>query len=95
MTKAVWNGNVLAESDDVETVDGSVYFPESAVHREYLKFSSTTSLSPWKGIARYYTVTAGGQENPDAAWYYPNPKAPARQTKGRIAFWRGVEIEKN
>lgn len=94
MAKAVWNGKIVAESDTTVTVEGNVYFPESAVKREYLRPSSTTSTCPWKGQAKYYTVFIDGQENPDAAWYYPNPKPAARNIKGHIAFWRGVEIEK-
>lgn len=94
MAKAVWNGKVVAESDTTVTVEGNVYFPESTVKREYLRPSSTTSTCPWKGQAKYYTIFIDGQENPDAAWYYPNPKPAARNIKGHIAFWRGVEVEK-
>ena len=94
MAKAVWNGKVVAESDKVETVEGNLYFPESSVKREYLRPSSTTSTCPWKGQARYYTLFIDGQENQDAAWYYPDPKPAARNIKNHIAFWRGVEIEK-
>jgi len=35
-----------------------------------------------------------GQENQDAAWYYPDPKPAAKNIKNHVAFWRGVEIEK-
>jgi uncharacterized protein (DUF427 family) len=94
MAKALWNGKVLAESDTYETVEGNVYFPEGAVNREYLRPSSTTSTCPWKGQARYYSLLVDGQENQDAAWYYPNPKPAARNIKNHIAFWRGVEVEK-
>jgi len=94
MAKAVWNGKVIAESDTYETVEGNVYFPESAVKREFLRSSSTTSTCPWKGLARYYSLMVDGQENQDAAWYYPDPKPAARNIKNYIAFWRGVEIEK-
>lgn len=94
MAKAVWNGKVLAESDTYETVEGNVYFPDGAVKREYLRPSSTTSTCPWKGQARYYSLLVDGQENQDAAWYYPNPNPAARNIKNHIAFWRGVEVEK-
>ena len=94
MAKAVWNGKVLAESETYETVEGNVYFPEGAVKREYLRPSSTTSTCPWKGQARYYSLLVDGQENQDAAWYYPNPNPAARNIKNHIAFWRGVEVEK-
>ncbi|HUY80233.1 MAG TPA: DUF427 domain-containing protein [Acidobacteriaceae bacterium] len=94
MAKAVWNGVTIAEGDKTQTVEDTVYFPESAVKREYLRPSSTTSTDPWKGQARYYSLMVEGQENQDAAWYYPDPKPAARNIKGYIAFWRGVEIEK-
>ena len=94
MAKAVWNGVVVAESDKTQELDDYVYFPESSVKREYLRPSSTISTCPWKGQARYYSLMIDGQENQDAAFYYPNPKPAARKIKGYIAFWRGVEIEK-
>lgn len=94
MAKAVWNGVIIAESDKIQEVDDYVYFPESSVKREYLRPSSTVSTCPWKGQARYYSLMIDGQENQDAAFYYPNPKPIARRIKGHIAFWRGVEVEK-
>jgi uncharacterized protein (DUF427 family) len=94
MAKAVWNGVTLAESEKIQVVEDNVYFPETSVKREYLRPSSTTSTCPWKGQARYYSLLVDGQENQDAAWYYPDPKPAARKIKGHIAFWRGVEVEK-
>ncbi len=94
MAKAIWNGKVIAESDTTEVVEGNVYFPESSIKREYFRSSSSTSTCPWKGQARYMSLVVDGQENPDAAWYYPDPKPAARKIKGYIAFWRGVEVEK-
>lgn len=95
MAKAIWNGQLLAESEKFETVEGNVYFPEEAVKREFLRPSTTTSSCPWKGQARYYSLLVDGQENPDAAWYYPDPKPAARNIKHHIAFWRGVEVSKD
>ncbi len=94
MARAVWNGKVIAESETTEEVEGNVYFPESSLKREFFRPSSTTSTCPWKGQARYYNLLIEGQENPDAAWYYPDPKPAARKIKGYVAFWRGVEVEK-
>lgn len=93
MAKATWNGKVLAESDKVQVVEGSVYFPPNSIHREYYRPSTTTSTCPRKGQARYYTIVVDDQENQDAAWYYPDPKPAARSIKNHIAFWRGVEVE--
>lgn len=94
MAKAVWNGQVVAESDDTVLLEGNVYFPDDSMKREYFRASSTTSSCPYKGQARYYTLLVEGQENPDAAWYYPDPKPAARGIKHRVAFWRGVEVVK-
>lgn len=95
MPKATWNGKVIAEAptDDVELVEGNVYFRESAVRREHLAASDTHTFCPWKGTASYYNVTVDGQVNQDAAWYYPDPKPAAENIRGRIAFWRGVHVD--
>lgn len=93
MPKAIWNGAVLAESDNCEVVEGNQYFPADAVKREYFKESGTHTTCPWKGLASYYTVVVDGKENKDAAWYYPAPKDAAKQIKDYVAFWRGVKVE--
>ena len=93
MARAIWNGKVIAESETTEMVDGNVYFPESSLKREYFRSSSTTSLCPIKGQARYLNVVIDEQDNPEAAWYYPDPKPAARKIKGYVAFWRGVDVE--
>lgn len=90
--KAIWNGEVIAQSDDTVIVEGNHYFPEGSVKAEYLRPSDTHTVCPWKGTARYHTLLVNGQENKDAAWYYPDPKDAARQIAGRIAFWRGVQV---
>ncbi len=92
MARAIWNGKVIAESDGTETVDGNVYFPETSLKREYFRPSTTTSTDPTKGQARYMNLLIDGQDNLDAAWYYPDPKPTARKIKGFVAFWRGVDI---
>ncbi|MES9971255.1 MAG: DUF427 domain-containing protein [Candidatus Thiodiazotropha sp.] len=90
--KAIWNGKVVAESNETLIVEGNHYFPPSSLKREYFESSDTISICPWKGTANYYTVTVDGSENMDAAWYYPNPSAAAQQIKNYVAFWRGVEL---
>lgn len=96
MPKATWRDAVLAEAagDRVEILEGNVYFPPEAVERGYLRPSDTRTLCPWKGTASYYHVVVDGQENRDAAWYYPEPKEAARQIANRVAFWRGVQVER-
>ena len=93
MPRAIWNGAVLAESDRCEVVEGNRYFPPDAVRREYLRPSATHTVCAWKGTASYYDVVVDGQTNEAAAWYYPEPKAAARNITGYVAFWRGVTME--
>jgi uncharacterized protein (DUF427 family) len=92
MVKAIWNGVTLADSNETVVVENNHYFPLASVDPAVLKPSPTTSACPWKGTAHYYTLSAGGSENRDAAWYYPDPKTAAAQIKGRVAFWKGVKV---
>jgi uncharacterized protein (DUF427 family) len=89
---ASWNGTVLAESDDTVVVDGNHYFPEASLKKERFVDSQTHSNCPWKGVASYYSVVADGKTNTDAAWFYPEPKDAAKQIKGHVAFWKGVQV---
>jgi uncharacterized protein (DUF427 family) len=94
MAKATWNGTVLAESEKYEVVEGNVYFPVEALRRENFRESGTHTTCPWKGVASYYDVVVGEQVNKDAAWYYPEPKDAARNIRGHVAFWKGVQVER-
>ncbi len=91
--KAIWNGAVIAQSDDTVLVEGNHYFPESALDRQYLSFSNHRTSCAWKGQASYYSLLVKGELNPDAAWYYPDPKPEAEMVRGRVAFWKGVKVE--
>lgn len=90
--KAIWNGTVVAESNDTVVVEGNHYFPADAVNKNYLLSSNTKTMCSWKGQASYHTLFVDGDANPDAAWFYPDPKDAAAEIKGRIAFWKGVQI---
>ena len=93
MMRAIWNGAVLAESDETVVVEGNHYFPPDSIDRQYFKASDHTSICPWKGEASYYHVQANGQVNENAAWVYAEPKPAASEIKDRIAFWKGVTVE--
>lgn len=90
--KAIWRNRILAESDETVVVENNHYFPASSVNMNFFSTSDTTSHCPWKGEASYYSITVNGEENKDAAWYYPAPKETAKEVKDHIAFWRGVEV---
>ena len=92
MPRAIWNGRVVAESPTTVVVEGNHYFPADSIKREYFQPSATHTECPWKGTASYYTLAVGGQTNPDAAWYYPDPKRAAAQIRGHVAFWKGVTV---
>ncbi len=92
MVKAVWKGVVVAESDDTVVVEGNHYFPAASLKQAYVSFSNHRTSCPWKGQARYYSLFVDGEMNPDAVWYYPEPSEAAVQIKGRVAFWKGVEV---
>lgn len=91
--KAVWNGATLAESEQTVEVEGNQYFPAESIEERYFTDSDTHTTCPWKGEASYKTIVVDGQSNPDAAWYYPDPKEAAAQIKDYYAFWNGVTVE--
>lgn len=91
--RAVWNDQVIAESDDTIVVEGNHYFPPDSIDPKYFTATSTTSICPWKGTASYYTVTVDGEQNADAAWYYASPLAAATEIAGYVAFWKGVTVQ--
>src|SRR3569832_2980262 len=90
--KATRNGVTLAESSDTVLVEGNHYFPSSALNRDYVTFSNTHTVCPWKGTASYYSLLVNGELNPDAVWYYPDPKPEAEMVRDRVAFWKGVKV---
>jgi uncharacterized protein (DUF427 family) len=90
--KAIWNGETIAESDDTVVIENNHYFPKDSVKAVFLIDSQTQTTCPWKGLASYYTLTVDGKTNPDAAWYYPEPKPAASEIKNRVAFWKGVQV---
>ena len=92
--KAIWNNTVVAESNDTVVVENNHYFPAESIKMEFFEASIAQTSCPWKGRASYYSLRVGSEHNKDAAWYYPEPKDAAKEIKGRVAFWKGVKVEK-
>lgn len=92
MKQAVWNGAVLAESDQTVVIEGNHYFPVESLNKEYFKKTETHTICPWKGQASYFDVEVNGETNKDAAWYYQQPSDLAKAIKDHVAFWKGVEV---
>ncbi len=93
MTKALWNDQVIAQTNRFETVEGNIYFPADAIDRNFFEASDHTSVCPWKGTAHYYHVVVNGERNENAARFYPDPKDAAANIKDHVAFWKGVTVE--
>ncbi|GAK76775.1 Asl0060 protein [Nonlabens ulvanivorans] len=90
--KAIWNNQIIAESNDTKVIENNHYFPKNSIKNEYFKNSNTQSNCPWKGLASYYTLEVNGETNKNAAWYYPDTKHAAKEIEGYVAFWKGVTI---
>ena len=90
--KAIWNDQVIAESDDTIVIENNHYFPPTSIDQQYFQSSDTHTVCPWKGTASYYNVVVDGNENKDAAWYYPETSELAKNIKGYVAFWKGVQV---
>jgi hypothetical protein len=92
----------MSESDLERSVDraigrhggrrGQLLLPAQRGKRRVSRPSATTTVCGWKGTANYFSLNVGGKHNPDAAWYYADPKDAAKQIKGRVAFWKGVKV---
>ena len=92
--KAVWNNEVIAESDDTIIIEGNHYFPPESINKKFFQESDTNTVCPWKGTASYFDINVDGKINNDAAWYYPQASELAKGIEGRVAFWKGVEVSK-
>jgi uncharacterized protein (DUF427 family) len=93
MKKAIWNGQVIAQSEKTVMIEGNAYFPEDSIIKVHFKASDTHTTCPWKGVASYYNIEVDGQVNKDAAWYYPKTSDMAKSIEGYIAFWKGVTVQ--
>jgi len=92
--KAIWNNQIIAESNETVVVENNHYFPKSSIKEDRFRESEKTSTCPWKGTANYYSIVVDGKTNEDAAWYYKEPKLAAKEIKDHVAFWKGVEVVK-
>jgi uncharacterized protein (DUF427 family) len=91
MPRAVWNGQVIAESPTIIRFGGYDYFPQESVRWDFVHDSPRQSLS-LNGRACHYVLEVDGSSNPDAAWYYPRPTPFARKIKNHVAFGNGVTV---
>lgn len=90
--QAVFNGTVIAESEETEVLEGNHYFPTDSMREEFLTTTRMKTLCPWKGVASYYTVTVDDARAANVAWQYPRPSPLARRIKRYVAFYPQVRV---
>lgn len=90
--KAIWNDIVLAESDDIEEVEGNIYFPPESLKKDYFSESNQHTVCVWKGVASYYNIETWNKQIDNAAWYYHEPSKEAERIKDYVAFYPQVKI---
>ena len=94
MAQAVFNGVVIAESDETVVVEGNHYFPPDSLELEY--FSETpahNTTCAWKGVASYYDIEVDGERAEAVAWTYRDPSEAAANIKDHVAFYPKVRVE--
>ncbi|MGH6854394.1 MAG: DUF427 domain-containing protein [Aestuariivirga sp.] len=92
--KAIWNGQVLAESERILEADGYKYFPRGTVKMNLLRKAPRTGsdLECPHGV-QFYDVTADGAKSERAAWSYEAPKPAMSHVDHWVAFWEDVRLE--
>ena len=92
MAKAIWNGKIIAESDQVVKIFNSFFFPINSVNKNYLKASKKKTTTFWEGIISHYSIIIDNKENPDAAIIFDYSGEMIRFVKDKIAFSKNVKI---
>ena len=91
--KAIWRGQVIAESERTLEVGGYRYFPRDAVRMDLLRLAPKTQndLACPHGV-QFYDVVEGAARSERAAWSYEAPRGSMKQVDQWIGFWEDVEI---
>jgi len=92
--KAIWRGQVIAESDRILEVGGYRYFPRDAVRMDLLKQAPKTAsdLECPHGV-QFYDVAQDGTRSARAAWSYEAPREAMKTVDHWIGFWEDVQVE--
>jgi uncharacterized protein (DUF427 family) len=91
--KAIVDGAVIADSDEVIECKGYQYFPAQSVRRDWLeKTAKTAADHACPHGVQFYDVIVGGKRHSRAAWSYEAPRPEMKAVGGRFGFWQDVEV---
>ena len=91
--KAMWHGEVIAESERTLEVGGYEYFPRDTVRMELLKIApKTASDRQCPHGVQFYDVVEGKERSERAAWSYEAPNGDMKKIERWIGFWEDVEV---
>ena len=94
-----FNDNILASTKDAlilreGSYDPVYYIPKAHVAIEFLLPTERHTTCPHKGVADYWTISAGGSAAENAVWGYPTPKPDVAEIADHVAFYPSkVRIE--
>lgn len=63
------------------------YMPKTDVQFQYLTPTDTVTKCPYKGAARYWTITVNGETHEDLVWGYDTPLPESRDIAGYVSFY--------
>jgi uncharacterized protein (DUF427 family) len=63
------------------------YVPKVDVHMELLTPTDSVTHCPYKGSARFWSVSAGDTVHQDLAWSYPTPLEESQRIAGLVCFY--------
>ena len=93
------NGELVAETERPKILFETglpprYYIPPEDVRDDVLLKSEKTTRCPYKGIASYWSVEAGGDRVEDLIWSYPKPIPEAAKIEGYLCFFNEkVDLE--
>jgi uncharacterized protein (DUF427 family) len=92
--KAIWRGQVVADSNRTLEVGGYQYFPRETVRMDLLQATPRTpkDLECPHGV-QFYDVAENGARSERAAWSYEAPQPKMKNVDHWIGFWEDVEVK--
>jgi uncharacterized protein (DUF427 family) len=91
--KAIWKGQVIADSDEATEVGGYVYFPRSSVKMElFAQSPKTPSDHACPHGVQFYDVADTAAKSARTAWSYEKPRSSMQKVDHWMGFWDEVEV---